>query len=165
LAEVTGLGETALYGLLEKFEQADLVVWQLEVPYEPGAETELRRRLMKVGEVELREAALGRLERLEAARGRVESAAGSASGLDVALGELEREFTELTGEAAGRGAGKMYAGRGLVYEECVRAGEVEFGRELLGELSGPLTLMLEGARWLTGRAAGLAGVEFERAYE
>jgi hypothetical protein len=25
--------------------------------------------------------------------------------------------------------------------------------------------MLEGARWLTGRAAGLAGVEFERAYE
>src|SRR5262249_11913260 len=53
-----------------------------------------------------------------------------------------------TGEAPRRHHGKLYAARGLVYEECRRDVQVRLGPQVVAPLAAPLTLVLESARWL-----------------
>jgi hypothetical protein len=76
------------------------------------------------------------------------------------LSELESTFTRLTGAASTRSAGKMYAGRTLVYEDCRRDVELEIGPEIQAALAPPLSLLLTSARWFTYQVA----CEYERAF-
>lgn len=71
------------------------------------------------------------LSELELARTDVQAAAGNPDRLDVALENLEQIFTRLTGVAATRAEGKMYAGKTLVYEDSRRDAEVLLGRDFL----------------------------------
>jgi hypothetical protein len=146
--------------MLEHAEAQGLLSWTLAVPFEQNPERSLRKLLERVGDEELRAAALGSLDRLEAARDAVAAAAGNVEAVDEALGELEATFTSLTGSPPTREGGKVYAARTLVYEDSRRDLEVEVGPELLASIGEPLSLLLTSARWLTFEAAAA----FERVF-
>jgi hypothetical protein len=136
--------------VLEELAEKGLVTWTAEVPTGVARpERALREVLLRIPDESARAAALEPLDRLEAARDRVAAAAGDAGRLDGALEELEAEFSQLTGAEASRRAGRTYAGRGLVFEDCCRAGEVELGGDILRALGAPLELLLHCARWYT----------------
>src|SRR5262249_43249568 len=125
----------------------------------------LRQQIERVDNLPERQAALEMLNHLEAARAAVAEAAGNAERLDQALEHLEETFTNLTGKTANRAAGKTYAGRTLIYEDCRRNVEVNLGPALVEELGRPLDLLLTSARWLTYHAAKLYQAAFEEAYQ
>jgi hypothetical protein len=102
---------------------------------------------------------------MEAGRLAVACAAGNAGALDRALVELEEKFKRLTSVASTRGAGEMYAGRTVVYEDCRRDLEVELGPELLRGLAAPLQLLLTSARWFTFESAKVYRRMFRESYE
>lgn len=141
--------EAATYNLLEQFSTRGLILWKLELPTGLSPERPLRHLLEGVENQTLRNLALEPLEELERGRGAVVRAADDPEKLDQALADLEASFTRLTDAASTRSAGKMYAARTLVYEDCRRDTEVEFGPELLQKLGPPLSLLVTSARWFT----------------
>lgn len=157
--------EAEVYAALEFMGTRKLIFWNLEVPVEARPEQTLQRLLERVEDAPLRESALSTLAEMVAARDAVAEAAGSAEGLDRALGSLEATFTRLTGVAPTRSPGSMYAARTLVYEDCRRDLKLEIGRELWQELTPPLHLLLKSARWLVGRAFDIYRGEFEKVYK
>lgn len=145
--------EAEVYKILEGMHAMGLVVWTLEVPLESRPERTLRRLLERVGDESLRRPALAALTELESARNAVARAAGDAQQLNQALEQLEVTFTRITGSEATRAAGKTYAARTLVYEDCRRDIELELGPAVLDALSEPMSLLLLSARWITDQAA------------
>ena len=143
-----GTGEEQVFTLLEKLVGAGLIAWRLEVAPQLHPERELRERLERIGEEELRKSCLGALAELEAARERVGKAAGDDLELEKALEELEGCFTRRTGQPSTRRDGQTYAGRTLVYEDCRRDCEVRIGSRLLEDLASPLAIMLDASRWV-----------------
>jgi hypothetical protein len=144
--------EAELYRILEGMQAIGLVSWTLEVPLESRPERTLRRLLERIGDETLRRPALNALTEMEHARSAVARAAGDPEQLDQALEQLETTFTQLTGAGATRSAGKTYAARTLVYEDCRRDIELELGSAILDALSEPLSLLLLSARWITAQA-------------
>src|SRR6185295_5552911 len=132
----------------------------MRVPEEWQVELNLRRVLERIGDEHLRVQSLAGVIELENARDDVARAAGHPEQLNQSLSKLESTFTRLTGAASTRAAGKMYAGRTLVYEDCRRDLELEIGAPVLAALAPPLSLLLESARWFTFQIA----CEFERAF-
>jgi hypothetical protein len=163
--------EGQVYELLGLLERRGLITWSLEVPWVVDAprewhiEAHLRNLIEGIGDDAARSPFEEGLRRLEhAKRGVAEASGAGAERLDAALEELEQTFTELTGAEAGRAAGKTYAGRGLVYEDCRRDLEAEIGPDLLAEIGQPLGLLLESARWFTAEAARLYRERFHALY-
>jgi hypothetical protein len=93
------------------------------------------------------------LDELETKRASVAAAAGDPQALETAFAALEETFTRLTGAASTRKEGQAYAGRTVVYEECRRAIDVDFGEAMIAKLGPPLSLVLESARWYTHELA------------
>lgn len=145
--------EQEVLAILEGLCTQRLILWQLELPLDAYPERRLRKLLERIEDDELRKAALAPLDELEQAKDAVAAAAGDAGKLDAALGALEEKFTTLTGEASTRGAGRTYAARTLVYEDCRRSTEVEIGSQIIDELAPALSLMLKSARWFTYEGA------------
>jgi lantibiotic biosynthesis dehydratase-like protein len=143
-------GEADVYALLEDLCRRRIVIWTLEVPLELHPDRTLEEQLLRVEPQEPRERALRALGELRESRRKVALAAGNARALGEALRGLEETFTRLTGLAPFHNAGRTYAARTLVYEDCRRAVEVRFGPQLMARLGPPLTLVLDGARWLAG---------------
>jgi hypothetical protein len=141
--------EERTFELLRDLRQRKLVAWTIEVPLMVGSDAELRRILGTVGDDELRARGLAMLDELDASRRAVAAAAGDPAALDQAIAALETTFTRITGSAANRQSGVMYAGRGLVYEDTRRDADVTVGPAVLDALDGPLSLLLQSARWLT----------------
>jgi Lantibiotic dehydratase, N terminus len=141
--------EAEVLAVLEGLQRSGLLSWGLDLPVEAHPERRLRRLLERVEDAGLRAQALRPLDELEAARAQVAEAAGSPERLDRALGALETTFTRLTGAAATRSPGRFYAGRTPVYEDCRRDLELTLGPAVLRALGPPLSLALDGARWLT----------------
>ena len=73
----------------------------------------------------------------------------TSKALDAALGELERVFTRHTAQHAFQNPGEVYAGRGLLYEDCLRQTEIDIGPELRAQFGRPLALVLQSARWFS----------------
>jgi amino acid adenylation domain-containing protein len=131
------------------------IAWQVEVP--PNAtrpEEYFRKVLDRVTDETVRTDAAQSLDALCAARDALAAAAGDADGVATAMTALQETFTRLAGTAPVRRSGGMYAGRTPVYEDCRRAGEVEFGVAMLDQVRAALGLVLDSARWFT--AAGAA---------
>ncbi len=155
-AEPTGPGghfttEQDLLDALDRLGGHGIVTLDLEGPVEAWPETTLRKKLDRIGEPALRERLLSVLDRLTGARDSVAAAAGDAAALAAAMDRLNTVFREITGEAAVRHHGRIYAGRTVVYEDTVRDVHAELGAPLRGELAGPLGLVLDSARWLVNR--------------
>lgn len=146
-------GEADVYRLLDYLRAKRIIYWTFEVPFTTYPENSLRRLLNGVEDEKLRDGALRKLDLLVEARDEVAEARGDPDRFDEALGNLQATFTGVTGQASSRAAGKMYAGRALVYEDCRRDIEVEVGPEMLESIGTPLSLLLTSARWLTYRVA------------
>jgi len=154
VASDAGLEEEEILELLADLAQKKVISWTLDVPgglSPPEREMETRLTALPAGEP--RERALSALRSLCEARDRVAAAAGDPGTLGEAMGALEARFGEITGRRAQRSEGKTYAGRTLVYEDCVRNVRAEAGRTFLDRLGPPLSLVLRSARWFTYQLA------------
>ncbi len=143
-------GEDEVFALLDDLCRRRIVTWGLEVPLELHPDRTLEEQLRRIEVEDLREPALAALEELRRGRDAVARAAGDERALEAALRGLEAAFTRHTGLEPRHHQGQTYAARGLVYEDCRRAVEARFGPELLERLGPPMTLLLDGARWLAG---------------
>jgi hypothetical protein len=121
-------------------------------PVDSWPERALRRRLEAIGDAPARQAALASLDALCAARDAV-GTARIADDVVERTRELAELFHKVTGVQATRRHGEAYAGRALVYQDTRRDVAVVAGRAVLDELTTPLGLLLDSARWLVARVA------------
>lgn len=143
-------GPEQVMAAINRFEQMGLLLRKLDVaPQLPPFVPILKAQLEDLPTSSARDQALEALARLEAARAALAEASGDSVKVDAALEALENTFTELTGQAATRSAGQLYAGRTLAYEDCRRDIEVALGPMLREELAAPLSLVLTSCRWFT----------------
>jgi len=154
-----------IYAVLEQLRQRKLISWTLEVPVGLYPERALWQSLEQIRDERLRKESEAPLLELEQAREKIRLAADDADELHKALANLESTFTRLTNTAATRAAGQMYAARTLVYEDCRRDLAVEIGPDLLAALGPPLSVLLQGARWLTFEAAERFRAAFRSLFE
>ncbi len=157
--------EVAVYAQLEKLCQLGALCWTLEVPLSQHSEKLLQEKLNQIGDTTLRESALAALSELETAKDKVIQAAGNTQRLTQALTDLEATFTKLTNQAATRAAGKTYAGRTIIYEDCRRDIQLTLGTNLLEELGSPLDLLLTSTRWYTYQIAEGYQALFKQIYD
>jgi hypothetical protein len=120
----------------------------LEGPVHAWPERLLRDKLELIADPVARAAAVAPVEELVRARDEVAASTGDPAALQRALAGLAATFEEVTGSAATRNAGKMYAGRTLVYQDTVRDVRVELGAAVTTALAAPLGLVLDSVRWL-----------------
>ena len=149
LAATLNQPEADVLKRLEEFLTLGFISWDLEVPMSPYPERSLQRLLNRIGDAELKEWGLSRLRELEEGRTAISRATGNPEKLDEAMLALESTFTRVTSRSATKSAGKNYAGRTLVYEDCRRDIEVVIGEGALRNLDAPLSLLLTAARWLS----------------
>jgi len=155
--------EREVYERLAGFKSQGVIAWDLEIPLDEHPDQQLRQLLERIGDQDLRLAALRQLDDLQAAREAVIAARG-ADDLNQAMTTLEEVFTRVTDAAPTRAAGKTYAGRTLVYEDCRRDIEVELGRDVIEELGPPLSLLLQSARWFTWEVSNRMRRSFKDVY-
>jgi hypothetical protein len=157
--------EDEVYRTLSTLRGMGLISWVLEITDDFVTERPLRRLLERIDDESLRAASLQALNELQGALDALAESAGDADRLDHAMHTLETTFARLTGAATTRSAGKMYAGRTLVYEDCRRDIDVQVGAAVLCALSGPLSLMLESARWFSFEIASAYRKAFRNVYD
>ena len=153
-----------VYRILDRAARGHVVRWAIDVPVAPNPERILRTILESVGDPVLRSQVMTPLGELESARDSAAASAGDAKALDAALGELERVFTQHTSQAPHQHPGEVYAGRGLVYEDCRRDTETEIGPEIRGQIGPPLALVLNSARWFSHTIAARFDDHLKRFY-
>ena len=156
--------DAEIFTILKGLKAQGLIAWQFEVPLSAYPERRLRELFERVEDDDVRRRVLTLLEEFEAYRERVAAAAGSAE-VDAALQQLDHHFTNATGLAPTRWAGRMYTGRTLVYEDCRRDIELDIGSDFVRELSGPLELLLQSARWFMHEAGSRLRLAFREIYE
>jgi hypothetical protein len=154
LAGDTGAaGAARLEPLLVDLARRGVVVWQPALsPVSDGIES-LRRALSRVGDDALRARLQGTLAELVDARERVAAAAGDPVRVGDALDALDRRFEAAASTAPTRLAGRAYAGRTMLYEDCERDLDLELGPGFVDAIARPLALVLDSVRWLTHCAA------------
>jgi len=134
--------------LLTRLAELGALRLDLEGPMHAWPERLLRDRLDQIADPAARAAALEPVERMVRAREAVAATAGDAVRLRQALTDLGLVFEEITGSAATRRAGELYAGRTLVYQDTVRDVAVELGTAVTEAMARPLGLVLDSVRWL-----------------
>jgi hypothetical protein len=107
----------------------------------------LHSQIERIHDPALRRAVVHRLDALDNARAEVARAAGNSKSLAQAISDLNKVFEHETGMPSTRRHGETYGARTLVYEDCRRGLDVEVAADLLEELSRPLGLVLDSARW------------------
>jgi hypothetical protein len=138
-----------VFDILLQLRERKLICWAVEIVTSTAHPEIMLRTILEAASPAVRERQLPRLESLETARNKVAAAAGDPTALARALAELDDTFTQLTGASAARRAGQMYAGRTLVYEDCVRDFEFRIGPAFIRRSEAALALVLTSARWFT----------------
>ncbi|MEJ7596455.1 MAG: lantibiotic dehydratase [Kofleriaceae bacterium] len=142
--------ESEVFEMLEDLVAQHAVIWSLDVPtHVEHPDRVLVKLLERAPDQEAVAGALAIVEELVAARDALARAAGDPDAVDRALHTLEERFTTSTQAAASRRAGTMYAGRGLVYEDCRRDLAIELDPIIFDRLRDPLALVFMVARWFT----------------
>jgi hypothetical protein len=137
-----GRGEQDGYLLLDRLVERGLLHWDAGLPLSPDAEPVLRARIAAIGDEEVRTRVAAGFDRLCAAR-------DAAAADPAALSGVDAEFTAVTGRAANRRSGQMYAGRTLTYLDATRDADLVVGGGLLAAVAAPLEIVLRAARWLS----------------
>jgi hypothetical protein len=151
---------------LERLGRENVISWRIEVPAElDQPERWLRELLARIADPVARARAIAPIERLEAARAKVAQAAGDPDALDACVAALEDEFQAATALSPKRGHGRTYAGRLTFFEDCRREIDLRVGRSVLDALDGPLTLVLQSARWYSYEIARRFRTGFDEAYD
>ncbi|HEX6196125.1 MAG TPA: lantibiotic dehydratase, partial [Jiangellaceae bacterium] len=154
---------TSVSRCLESLRKRNMIVYGFDIPLATDAETLLQEQLSDLPEP-IGAVADRTVAALSTARDQVALAAGAPGMLNTALERLENTFTRLTGQEAARLPGEIYAGRTLVYEDCIRNVDVTLGTDFLNAIGPPLNLVLHVGRWCTYRLAALARVEIENLF-
>jgi hypothetical protein len=162
----SGMDDAAqVFTLMGRLARSRRLAWQIDVaPQDIRPERSVQALLARVSDDALREPAERALAELTAARDEVAAATGDADRVAAAMAGLEATFTRLSGAQATRRAGQMYAGRTLVYEECLRGDTVRLGAGTLDGIREALTLVLDSARWFTIACGAGYARHFEAAY-
>lgn len=141
--------EGAVLEILEILADKGIISMTFSLPTTRlDAEEDLRILLTSLPD-SVQEVGLSILERFVEAKQTVADAAGDPTALAKALDAVNEQFESITGEESSRSAGKAYAGRTLVFEECFRDTEFRLGQDTLKTLAPPLKLVLQSARWFT----------------
>jgi hypothetical protein len=152
--------------VLGRLGRENVITWGIEIPAElEQPERWLRDRLARIADPVARARAIEPVERLDAARVRVAQAAGVPEALDANAAALENDFHAVTALSPKRGHGLTYAGRQTFFEDCRRAIDLRIGRTVLDALAGPLTCILESARWYSYEIARRFRAAFDDAYD
>ena len=161
-----GLGaEAEVFAVLGRLADNRRIAWQVDIaPQDIHPEKTMRALLSRVTDEGIREPALKALDELGAARDRLAGAGGDVDRVAAAMSSLEETFTRLAGIPATRRAGELYAGRTLVYEECLRGGGVRIGADTLDGVRDALALVLDSARWFTATCAEIFRQHIDEAY-
>jgi hypothetical protein len=149
-----------LRGVLKAKADEGVVIWRFLVPVEVNSEIALRQRLLRVGNPELRAAALNRLDKLDAARREVDGAAGDPYQLNRAMRNAELIFEEITNTPGNRNPGTTYGGRTVIYEDCQRDLAIRITPDLLSPIVPALSLLLKSLRWFMQSTA----LKFQRLF-
>jgi hypothetical protein len=145
--------EEDVYLLLSVLAGRGVLRWNLDLPVSTAAERLLAERIAAIGDPLIREPAMTGLARLQAARDRVAAAAGSPGKLAAALTGLGADVADLTGLAASRKPGEMYAARTVCAEDTTRDLDVTIGADIIEAIAAPLGIFLQAARWVTAEMA------------
>jgi hypothetical protein len=152
-SRVLGVAPSEVDSCVSEMEHQRWVVTDGNIPLDPCALAVLRRRVAAIRDGAARAAAEARLDRYCRSLAAVGEAAGDADDVRRAQEALVTTFQELTGTAAARSAGQMYAGRGLAYEDCLRDLDVDLGQGFVRRLADALPAVLTISRWLTWATA------------
>jgi hypothetical protein len=137
----------------------------VRLPYPLKVDLCLRELCDRIDNPKIHDPLLDALNEMEFARSAVQDAAGDSTLLNEALDHLETTFSRLTGMDSKTAAGRTYAARTVVYEDCRRDIDVEIGPEFIQELGPPLSLLLTSARWFTNELASRSRTLIEALYE
>lgn len=140
--------EAAKVNTLLRLRALGAVQIDLSGPMSTWPERELRARIDTIGDPAVRARADATLAELISGRDAISAAAGQPDRLAHASQALAETFERITGHGASRRAGRVYAGRTLVYEDTVRDVEVHLGCRITDQLAAPLGLVLDSAVWL-----------------
>ena len=133
-----------IYDMLEQLRDRGFACWSLEIPTTtPHPERALGELVGPRPE----------LAALATARDRVAAAAGDPVTLEAALEAFDATFVSVAERDPTRRAGEMYAGRTLIYEDCVRDYQLVLGPAFVRGLGPALALVLQSARWYTHQNA------------
>jgi hypothetical protein len=177
-AQKLGVTRGEVDDCVSDMERRRWVVTDGNLPLDPAALGVLRRRVAAIRDDAARTAAQERLDRYCRSLAAVGESGGNADAVRRAQEALVTTFRELTGAAAARNEGQMYAGRGLAYEDCLRNLDIDLGADFVHRLAEGLPAVLTISRWLTwatanayerhfaavwgdGRSRGLDAVWFE----
>ena len=152
-----------VYDMLDRAGQMGVLTWTLEVPLEPNPEEALRARLEEMAREarmtgtdagqarEAVKAGLATLARLEQARDEVIAAGSDPDRLQGALAGFDEVFEQVAERSSRRNPGRTYGARTPIVQDCHRDVTMSLGPGFLERLGPPLSLLLRGARWLTGQ--------------
>lgn len=154
--QAIALSRDEVYAILDRLVGAGIVEWRFEVAPQLHPDRELADHIARIDDPELRRECDEALSALRDGRARVALCAGQPEALASAIHDLNTAFERVTGCSPTRRPGQTYAARTLVYEDCVRAGEIEIGAALMARLGPPLTIVLEATRWAAAQVAGEA---------
>ena len=144
IAEAAGLESDVAASEIARLVRARILHCAIEVPSTVFHPLEHLREWVEAlpAACEPRERWLAEIEGFDALR--VAFRDGSLEDRDRIMAEMERRFTELTGDAPRRGSGQTYADRTLLYEECSGPNvRFDFGVEFFAELQRRLTPVLD----------------------
>jgi amino acid adenylation domain-containing protein len=162
----TGLTDVAdVFAVLARLADSRRLAWQVDIaPQDIRPERSLRTLLERVTDDRVREPAQRAVDELTAARDKLAATGGDAERVSAAMADLEATFTRLAGIPPTRRAGELYAGRTVVYEECLRGDTVRVGASTMDGMREALAVVLDGARWFTAACAAVYARQFEEAY-
>jgi Lantibiotic dehydratase, N terminus len=146
-----GLDAPDFDGALASLLASRVILRDLAIPVGDRPERWLMDWLEGLPESAARDRALAQLSGLGAIVGQVAAVAGDPVALGAATAGLDAALGELAGGAGGNGRRRY--GRTAVYEDCRLDVDVRIGQELIQALRGPLSLLLDSARWLVTEAA------------
>ncbi|MEJ3742712.1 lantibiotic dehydratase [Actinomycetes bacterium KLBMP 9797] len=153
VAELPDHGREAVLGEIGRLRTMKLLTSGFTVVRGTGPERRLRGQLLRVTDADRRAAALADLDRMVEARDRVAAVRADPPALDAALTDLDTRFVEVTGEAAHQRSGEFYAGRTVVFQDCLGDLDVALSTQLLDRIGPALDLVLTGAAWYCRRTA------------
>lgn len=153
VAGALGVDPDTVAGCVTDLEQRRYLVSGANVPLGPEGVPVLNARLSAIGDDRVRARAQARIAPFLAALSALGDASGDAGAVVDAQVALAEAFSEASGSTAVRRPGRMYAGRGVAYEECLRDLDIELGTDFLARVSEGLPGILAISQWLTWQAA------------
>lgn len=153
VADELGLPLARVDEEVARLRRSGALVVDADLPFTPDALDVLVERVAAIGDPQARRRAddvVGPFLRRLAAVG---DAAGDADRVASTHVEAAECLSAAAGVDGQRRSGQMYAGRSVLFEECVRDLEVDFGSEFAERLEPALRVVVAIGRWLTQECA------------